>query len=239
MGITQISRFNSYLYLLVLFDEFLEKIKNKIKNIDEFSWSKGYGVDCIESPRPYDENGQRVWISKKDYLLIEAVNFNEDIRKKILSKPRLDYYQNFLTEDGKIKDEAYKLRIKFKKKHTLYALSLVCIMLLCSEVEQGDRSGAKIYINNKMLPIFSEFDINIPEWKNYSQLGAEALHIDKDVDYVVNIITDEIKEENEFYITGADIYSIYIKSICTYDFDRPDMENGFLHNLEYERQKNL
>jgi len=112
-------------------------------------------------------------------------------------------------------------------------------MLLCSEVENGDGSGAKIYINNKMLPIFSEFDINIPEWKNYSQLGAEALHIDKNIDYVINTITDEVKEENEFYITGADIYSIYIKSISIYSFDRPGMESGFLHHLEYERQKNL
>ena len=41
-------------------------------------------------------------------------------------------------------------------------------MLLCIEVENSDGSGAKIYINNKMLPIFSEYDIDIPKWKNYS-----------------------------------------------------------------------
>ena len=228
---------------MVLFDDFLEKIKKKIKNIDEFSWKKGYSVNCSECPRPLDETGQRVWISKKEYLLIESLNFNENIIKILdnddrLTRPRL-YYQSFLNDDNTIKNEAYKLRIKFKKKQTLFALSLVCIMLLCSEVENGDGSGAKIYINNKMLPIFSEFDINIPEWKNYSQLGAEALHIDKNIDYVINTITDEVKEENEFYITGADIYSIYIKSISIYSFDRPGMESGFLHHLEYERQKNL
>ena len=228
---------------MVLFDDFLEKIKKKIKNIDEFSWKKGYSVNCSECPRPLDETGQRVWISKKEYLLIESLNFNENIIKILdnddhLTRPRL-YYQSFLNDDNTIKNEAYKLRIKFKKKQTLFALSLVCIMLLCSEVENGDGSGAKIYINNKMLPIFSEYDIDIPEGKNYSQLGAEALHGHKDINYVVNLIVNEIKEENEFYRTGDDVYSIYRKNAHIYNFERSDMENDFLYNWEKERQKNL
>ena len=180
--------------------------------MDEFSLNKDYSVDCVESRNAFDTIEQRVWVSKKEYLLIEVLNFNENIIKILdnydhLTHPQL-YYQSFLNDDGTIKNEAYKLRIKFKKKHTLYALSLVCVMLLCSDVENDDDLGVKIYLNNKMLPIFSEYDIAIPERKNYSQLGAEDLHVHKDIDYEVNLIVNEIKEENEFYITGADVYSI-------------------------------
>lgn len=88
-----------------------------------------------------------------------------------------------------------------------------------------------------MLPIFSEFDINISEWDNYSKLGSECLHIHKDINLVVDIISKEIQENNEFYITGAHTYSIFMKSRLIYSFERPDIENGFLHYLEYNKRK--
>lgn len=121
-------------------DDFFLKIAAKIGPVKEFSWSKGYSVDCTDASSPYSFIDQRVWISTEEFLVIESINLenykeNED-----------NYYQNFLTEDNKIKKEAYALKIKFKKENIFFALSLCLIMLLCSEWENGDLSGAKIYI---------------------------------------------------------------------------------------------
>ena len=92
--------------------------------MDEFSLNKGYSNDCIESRNAFNTPEQRVWVSKKEYLLIEALNFKENIIKILNNSDRgyrpQFYYQSFLNDDGTIKNEAYKLRIKFKKKSFMY-----------------------------------------------------------------------------------------------------------------------
>lgn len=218
---------------MVFFDQLLREVKKKVNGVYEFSWKDGYSVTMIENYSIYPEFDQYVWISKKEFLIIESLNFENYVN--------CDYneYQDFLDENDKIKKDSYRLRIKFKKKYILYAISLVIIMMLDASCEKDGRNNAKIYVNNKMVPIFWKFDLSPSEWKNYNHFSCEALYVDKDLTKVADIFVDGIGEYHEIYIVGRSVRSIFDKAATIYYFDTPHFEDDYLFNLEFDRVQKI